>query len=204
MKKVFLAVLIIAIAAGSVFALSVVPNPLVRNMPWISIDWVTIDTFTDSSVTLDFLLGISIHNPTHRLYLIQVTDAELDGKLTYFYYHSLEQTLSLNWNQNLPTGTAQIFLNGAWTDLAAATELQACSPILLAIYFQSANLPTGSRVDNGTFHLTLDVSVNGDKATFSDDLSTSFVTTPTQTTTTTSTTATESFKPPNECVFPWV
>jgi hypothetical protein len=154
-----------------------------------------------------FLIVITIHNPTHRIYNIRVTGAKLDAELTSGSLNTHVQAFFVV----TPANYLLIWTGAYWTDLAGSTELKACSPISLALSFYSQKLPFRP-VDKGMFHLNLHVIINGTKASFTSDFMTKFVTTPTQTTTPTtaqtptvrSTVSTGPYKPPNECVFPWV
>jgi hypothetical protein len=210
MNKVFLAVLIIAMAVSSVVAFSFVPNPLVKNRPWINIDDVSISILTDyqGSTVADFSLVIGIHNPTHQTIRMEDINPYVNGKITVTTFSdTVERYLEGNLLDS------QILSNGNWITLpiqgaaGSSAELSPCSPTQIGFEFESSlvELPSmTSVITSGTFHFTITFTINGSKTSLTNDISTNFVTTPTQATTSTSTTATESYKPTNECLFPWV
>jgi hypothetical protein len=197
--RVLLVVLVIALASTNLVAWSTVPNPLIKNRPWVTMEWVTISSLRIYGTTfVDFGLAISIHNPTHRNYHIEMNRAVLDANIAS---GSLEKHLRYS------TNSSEIFQNGQWT-FADSIELQACYPIIVG--FEFLDTPTGipSPVDKGTFHLNLAVTINGTETIFSSDLSQDFVTTPTaggNVLTITITTSTQlNYKRPNECLLPWL
>jgi hypothetical protein len=200
-RKVSLAILVIALASTSLIALSVVPNPLIKNRPWVTMRSVTISSIRIYGTKLvDFGLAISIHNPTHHNYHIEVNSAVLDADIT---------SGSLQKHLRYSTNSSEIFQNGRWT-FVDSIELQACYPVIVGFDFLDTATGLPSSVDKGTFHLNLAVTINGTETIFSSDLSEDFVTTPTQggnvlTVQITSTNSTQlSYVPPNECLFPWI
>jgi hypothetical protein len=194
-KKVLLAVLVIAVALTSLAALSVIPNQFVKNRIWMSIEGISISSIILlGNPTTDFILIVGIHNPTHQAYRVEVTNADLDANITGVRAQRFHSS----------RGFPYIYANDSWTDLTGSTELQACYPILMGLDFiSSASLPSSS--NNGTFLLTLMVRINGSQTTFTNNWTTSFAAA-SQTTSTSATTTsiTETYKPPNECVLPWL
>lgn len=199
MKKVLLAALIILImVTGAVLTLSVVPNPLIKTKPWVAVEWISLfEEYTSTGTLSVFLLGVSIHNPTHHAYRVELTNVELSADLT----------LSSGDNQRLKpsvlrVGLPEIYWHGIWKYFDTI-EMQACLPDLISFSFVSLEDVLVSQVDKGTFHLNLTGTIDGDKTLFSNDFSTDFVETSMQTTTT-SITSTTTYKAANECLFPWV
>jgi ribosomal protein L40E len=189
-----IAISLIALILVSLFVLSVAPNPIIKNRPWLSVEDVSIDLLDwgTGTVSAEPLLVITIHNPTHRTSTIQFNNADLGVTISGYTWH-------------FSTYTPSIFQSDNWTDLAGSVELPACSSILVGLDFQQYQPSFPAYFAQVTFRLNLLVEINGMPVTLTENWTTSFVSTPAQTTTTTATTTTSApYTPPNECLLPWV
>lgn len=201
-----LSVIMVALAL-TVLVLSFVPNPLIKNRPWVSVEDILFyqeenyDFFTGAaeSTTVYSFLIITIHNPTHSTPTFTMNYADL-----YANIYKLSSSSSQTFVYTPQSATEfTIFKGGNWRPSPVRwVELPACSPTVVEFdFFSDKTFPNS--FNKGTFHLKLAVSISGVPAIFTDDWTTNFVSTPLQTTTTT-TQMTGVYTPPNECLFPWV
>jgi len=191
MRKVLLAVLIIAIAVSSIFALTVVPNPLVRNRPWFSIDGAAFypQVCILGIDTPCIVILVTFHNPTHATYDLKITDATLRlviPGLGSFTKNSLRS--------GIPKSLYYYTLHG-------------CTPIWVPLLFNylevlGLNWSGGSGSPIVKVELDVQVAINGTPTAFVSeaDIILTGYTGYHQTSPTTGVPA----QPPNECLFPWV
>lgn len=194
-RKPVIATLVIALALASVLVLSVVPNPVIKNRLWASLEDVEFYSVSGViSASVDVLLLVIIHNPTHHTYSITVSGGTLDADIT-------TGSGNLHLHLDSPGVTFGTFSQPNLIEFNAHyITVFGCLPAQLGLVFEAQGvviLPNSA--EKGTFHLTFNMTDDGSKFVFTDDLTMNFTHAAS-----TATTTSEAYNPPNECLIPWV